>query len=294
LKRPPENLRLVGLVANSGKPSALKLLAEAARWIERRGSAVVIDRETAEASGYGAKVVPDIKTLGREAGLMLVFGGDGTILRVVREMDGTRTPILGVNAGRLGFLTDVPAHKLHEALEMVWAGRVFVDQRPLIEVICRSGVHESHLRALNDVSITRGAESRMIELEVRVDGEALTHYRSDGLIISSPTGSTAYSLSAGGPILRPDAEVFALTPVCPHTLSNRSVIVSLRSTIEVKALAQRMKMIVSADGQVQANVTAGDVLTIRRSRRSVRLLHLEGSTFFDTLRRKLHWSGSNG
>jgi NAD+ kinase len=293
LKQPPDNLLRVGLVTNTVKPSAVKLLKKAAQWFRRRGSEVLLDRATADVAGPCGTVLPDFKTLGREAQLLLVFGGDGTILRVARGIDGARTPIVGVNAGRLGFLTDVQAHQLDKALKQIWEGRVYVDERPLIDVKLGSGPRGEHLRALNDVTITRGAELRMIELDIHVDGEPLTRYRSDGLIISSPTGSTAYSLSAGGPIVHPTAKVLALTPICPHTLSNRSVIVSLDSVITVNALTRGTEMIATADGQVSVSITAGDVLTIRRSRRSVRLLHLEGSSFFDTLRRKLHWSGSN-
>jgi NAD+ kinase len=293
LKPPPDNLRRVGLVTNTVKPSAVKLLKTAAEWFRRRGSEVLVDQSTADAAGSPGRVLPDLKALGREAQLLVVFGGDGTILRVARGLDGAKLPIVGVNAGRLGFLTDVPAHQLDQALQKIWEGRVQVETRPLIDVTVRAGGREQRFRALNDVTITRGAESRMIELDVRVDGDTLTHYRSDGLIISSPTGSTAYSLSAGGPIVHPTAKVFALTPICPHTLSNRSVIVSFDSKIEVKALTPKMAMVATADGQVSVEIRQGDTLTVRRSRRSVRLLHLEGTSFFDTLRRKLHWSGSN-
>jgi NAD+ kinase len=133
----------------------------------------------------------------------------------------------------------------------------------------------------------------MIELEVRVDGEVLTRYRCDGLIVSSPTGSTAYSLSAGGAVVSPAAEVFALTPICPHTLSNRSVILSLDCTIQVKVLSEKLETVLTADGQVQTELAAGDVVTIRRSKYPIRLLHPANSSFFETLRRKLNWSGSN-
>jgi NAD+ kinase len=133
----------------------------------------------------------------------------------------------------------------------------------------------------------------MIELEVRVDGEVLTRYRCDGLIVSSPTGSTAYSLSAGGAVVSPAAEVFALTPICPHTLSNRSVILSLDCNIQVKVLSEKLETVLTADGQVQTELAAGDVVTIRRSQHQIRLLHPANSSFFETLRRKLNWSGSN-
>ncbi|HWI59372.1 MAG TPA: NAD(+)/NADH kinase, partial [Bacillota bacterium] len=146
--------------------------------------------------------------------------------------------------------------------------------------------------ALNDIVISRGIASRLIELEVRIDGDPLTRYRCDGLIISSPTGSTAYSLAAGGAVVFPTAPVIELTPICPHTLSNRSLIVPLTSVIEVRVISPKPSTILSADGQVVTELAAGDSLTIRRSRRAVRLMHLAGSSFCETLRRKLHWRGT--
>jgi NAD+ kinase len=146
--------------------------------------------------------------------------------------------------------------------------------------------------ALNDFVISRGTVPRMIELEVRVNGELLTSYRGDGLIVSSPTGSTAYSLAAGGAVVSPQAEVFALTPICAHTLSSRSVIVSLRSTIEVRLLSQRVETFLAADGQTPMAVNAGEVIRFRRSQHPARFVRLPGTSFFDTLRTKLNWSGS--
>ena len=236
---------------------------------------------------------PDAASLAREVDLLLVFGGDGSILRVVREIDGALTPILGVNVGRLGFLTAVPSNDLPAALEKVWNNDFEIESRPLLEARGQSSGKKIQLRALNDIVVSRGAAPRMIELEVSVNGEVLTCYRCDGLIISSPTGSTAYSLSAGGAIVSPKAQVFAITPICPHTLSNRSVIVGLDSTVQVKVISEKVETTATADGQMQVDLLADDVITIRRSRRTAQLLHPGGSSFFDTLRRKLHWSGSN-
>ena len=148
------------------------------------------------------------------------------------------------------------------------------------------------MSALNDIVISHGAVSRFIELEVSVNDKPLTRYRGDGLIVSSPTGSTAYSLSAGGPIISPSAEVFAITPICAHALSNRAVIVSLSSVVRVKLLSKEMETIIAADGQIQANLAGGDTMTIRRSRRCARLLLPGETSFFETVRQKLHWSGS--
>ena len=182
--------------------------------------------------------------------LLLVFGGDGTMLRVAREIAGSTTPMLGINIGGLGFLTAVPSDELAHALKHVWKGEFQFESRVLLEA--GGACHGRLVRetALNDIVISRGAVSRLIDLDVSVDGEPLTRYRCDGLIVSSPTGSTAYSLAAGGAVVFPTADVFALTPICPHTLSNRSLILPLSSTIGVKAITPAPATILSADGQV--------------------------------------------
>ena len=281
------------MIAHSEKPESRSLARKAATLVERTGRTVSCDIVTEEMSGLKNSGFPDVASLAREVDLLLVFGGDGSMLRVVREMDGAVTPILGVNVGRLGFLTAVPANDLSKALDKVWNCEFEIESRPLLEGGGESGGKKIMLRALNDIVISRGGAPRMIELEVRVNGKVLTCYRCDGLIISSPTGSTAYSLSAGGAIVSPGAQVFAITPICPHTLSNRSVIVGMDSIVEVKVISEKVETTATADGQVQADLLAGDVITIRRSRRVAQLLHPGGSSFFDTLRQKLHWSGSN-
>lgn len=280
-------------MANSGKPSARGLVQKAAKLIEKTGRPVVCDTATAHLAQLTIKTAPDVFALTREVDLLLVFGGDGTILRVAREMRGAQTPILGINVGGLGFLTEINSGRLPEALREVWNGQFTLESRALLEATGTCGQRPAHITALNDVVISRAIVSRLIELEVSVDNEVLTQFRCDGLIISSPTGSTAYSLAAGGAIVCPTANVFTLTPICPHTLSNRSVIVSLDSTIQVKVLSEKPETILSADGQNESALTAGDVITVRRSKHSVRLMHLEGTSFFETLRQKLHWSGSN-
>ncbi len=266
---------------------------KAASLLLRTGHKVSCDAATAEMADLPGTRFPDAASLAREVDLLLVFGGDGSMLRVVREIDGALTPILGVNVGRLGFLTAVPSKELPKALEKIWRDDYQIESRPLLTARGESNGKKIELRALNDIVISRGVAPRMIELEVTVNGHVLTCYRCDGLIISSPTGSTAYSLSAGGAIVSPDAQVFAITPICPHTLSNRSVIVSSSAVIQVKVISEKVETSATADGQVQVDLLAGDVITIRRSRRAAHLLHPGGSSFFDTLRQKLHWSGSN-
>jgi NAD+ kinase len=200
--------------------------------------------------------------------------------------------MLGINIGSLGFLTAVPSDGLAQALRQVWKGEFTFESRILIKASGRGSGQAIDETALNDIVISRGIASRLIELEVKVDGDPLTRYRCDGLIISSPTGSTAYSLSAGGAVVFPTAQVFELTPVCPHTLSNRSLIVPATATIDVTVVTPKPATILSADGQVVSELVVGDQLTIRRSRRTVRLMHLAGSSFFQTLRQKLHWRGT--
>ena len=283
----------MGIVANSAKVAARSLVQKAARLIERSGRVVVCDTGTAQLAQLTIKSAPDVAALTRQVDMLLVFGGDGTMLRVAREMHGAPTPILGINVGGLGFLTDVSSARLAEALRQVWNGSFTIEARALLEATGTCGQRPIKVCALNDVVISRAIVSRLIELEVSVDLQTLTCYRCDGLIVSSPTGSTAYSLAAGGAIVCPTAQVFTLTPICPHTLSNRSVIVSLDSTVAVRVLSEKPETILSADGQNESALTAGDVITVRRSRHSVRLMHLQGTSFFETLRQKLHWRGSH-
>lgn len=293
MKKLADNIKRVGLIAHPGKVANRALLQKAAQLIRRGGREVLAETAAAQLASLRCPTCPDAATLARQADLLLVFGGDGTMLRVAREAAGQQTPILGVKVGGLGFLTAVQSPQLPRALQQIWAGEFFLESRPLIEAKGLARGVAVAQQSLNDFVISRGAASRLIELEVSVGGQILTHYRCDGLIISSPTGSTAYSLAAGGAIVSPDAEVLTLTPICPHTLSNRSVIVRLDSTVRVKVLSETVETTLTSDGQVPFPLVTGDVITISRSRHSIRLLRLPGSSFFETLRQKLHWSGSN-
>jgi NAD+ kinase len=277
LKKSADKIKRVGLIGNSEKSNCAVVIRRAVRLIQRAGRKAIVDG--------------DIATLARESDLLLVFGGDGTMLRAARDLAGSRTPILGVNIGGLGFLTGVPSKELPRVLSKIWRGEFKIESRDLIEVtgLC----HGKQIRetALNDIVVSRGAVSRLIGLDVSVDGELVTHYRCDGLIVSSPTGSTAYSLAAGGALVFPTADVFALTPICPHALSNRSIILPLDSTIRVKAANPHPETILSADGQVVAELDAGDEIKIRRSGNSIRLLRPADNSFLQAVRRKLQWRG---
>lgn len=288
-----DKIKRVGLIGNSEKVSCADAVNKAARLIRAAGRQIFSDGDTAQLARLRCKVCPNAAALAREVDMLLVFGGDGTMLRVAREIAGLETPMLGINIGGLGFLTAVPSAEMQRALKHVWNGEFTYEPRTLIQADLRCGDKRIAQTALNDLVISRGVASRLIELHVSVDGQPLTRYRCDGLIVSSPTGSTAYSLAAGGAVVFPTAEVFQLTPICPHTLSNRSLILPLTATISVKVVNPKPATVLSADGQLVSELNAGDEIVIHRGRRTVRLMHLEGSSFFETLRVKLHWRGAN-
>jgi NAD+ kinase len=278
LKKAADQIKRVGLIGNAEKPGCAGILRKAARLIQRAGRKVLHNADTA--------------ALAREADLLLVFGGDGTMLHVAREIAGSTTPMLGINIGGLGFLTAVPSDGLACALNHIWKGEFQYESRVLLEAEGTCNGHLIRENALNDIVVGRGAVSRLIDLDVSVNGEWVTRYRCDGLIVSSPTGSTAYSLAAGGAVIFPTADVFALVPICPHAMSNRPLILPLSSAIAIKAISPAPATILSADGQLVGELDAGDAVTIRRSRRTVRLMHLADSSFLEALRRKLHWRGA--
>ena len=292
MKNSADHFQRIGLVGNTGKPACAAIVRLAARLIQRTGRTVLCDELTGHLAKLKCEMHPDAAALARDVDLLLVFGGDGTMLHAARQIAGSKTPILGVNIGSLGFLTAVPSDKIAEALKHVWAGEYKFESRALIEAT--GFCHKKKIRelALNDIVITRGAVTRLIALDVSVNGELITRYRCDGLIVSSPTGSTAYSLAAGGAVVLPTADVFALTPICPHALSNRSIILPLSATIRVKAINTQPAAFLNADGQIVGELDASDEITIRRSRHSVRLMRLAHGSFLEAMRRKLHWRGT--
>lgn len=292
MKEPVDRIKRVGLIANPEKPDCPRAVRKAAALIAGAGREVLSDRVTAELAGFKKSTGSEASRLAELVDLLVVFGGDGTMLRVARDVAGSPTPLLGINVGGLGFLTCSSSDAMEHAFGQIWSGGYEVESRPLIEAAGLVQGRVINQIALNDFVISRGAVPRLIELKVTVDRAILTRYRCDGLIISSPTGSTAYSLAAGGAVVCPDAEVFTLTPISPHTLSNRSVIVNLKSVVEVTILSEKVETVLSADGQVRNQLAVGDVVTVRRSARSVRLVRLAGASFFETLRQKLNWSGS--
>jgi NAD+ kinase len=219
----------------------------------------------------------------------VVLGGDGTLLSVARQL-GNGTPILGVNLGTLGFLTEIPRSQLYPSLVRVFSGRFRIEDRLLLQVtLTRQGEEVGRYQVLNDAVINKSALARIIELTVSVDGDLLANYRSDGLIISTPTGSTAYNLSAGGPILNPMLPVVALTPICAHSLTQRPIVLPEESTIDVTLDTPREEVFLTLDGQEGTGMEQGDSIRVRSSAERVRLVKTGGRTFYEGLRDKLHW-----
>jgi NAD+ kinase len=266
----------VGIAVNTGKPQAGERLAELRQLLESHKVQVLLEAEA------------------RKADLIVVLGGDGTILRVVRELAGEPVPIFGVNLGGLGFLTSVRVEDLKKSLSEILRGEYRVSERQLLEAALRreGRALETH-RALNDVVISRGASSRVVRLRLAIDGELLTEYMCDGMICASATGSTAYSLSAGGPILLPEARAYIVTPICPHALTNRSVIVGEKSVARCKVVAAAGEPLLTIDGQVQVRMQVGDEVEVRTARETARLVTPTHHSHFGVLREKLKWSGAN-
>ncbi len=293
MKKTTDKFRRIGLIGNPDKAACAQVVHRAAQLIQATKRSLYTDAQTARRSRLQIKICDSIEALAQTVDLLIVFGGDGTMLRIARQTAGIPTPLLGVNIGGLGFLTEVPSPELEVALSLIWRGSFKFEQRALIEANALIAGRKLRQLALNDIVVGRGEVARLIDLEVDVNQDPLTRYRCDGLIVSSPTGSTAYSLAAGGAVVLPTAEVFALTPICPHTLTNRSLIVPLSAKIRIRPANSRARMLLSADGEIIGSLSPGDEVVVQRSRHTARLMHLADSSFFAALRRKLHWRGTN-
>ena len=288
-----EPIQTVGLIGHPEQVAKTGIVRRVAKLIVDSGRKVFFDQAIADESSHDGIIFPDTSELARVSDLLVVIGGDGTVLRAARETAGSNTPLLGVNAGRLGFLTSASIDDIDQSFPKLWDNKYAIDPLPLIQATGKFSGKKLKVLALNDILISRGANPRLIEMEVAVDGELLTNYRCDGLIIATPAGSTAYSLAAGGAVVIPRAEVLTLNPICPQALSNRPLIVSFASTIEITILKHRAQTYLSADGQMQAELTTRDTIRVQRSRTKARLIRLEGNSFFETLRHKLNWAGSH-
>jgi NAD+ kinase len=285
--------KVIGIAGNLGKPDSRARLLELLHLLNAGTVTILLEQEAATLAGRPADALP-LREIGTRADLVVVLGGDGTILRVARELEGADTPLLGINLGSLGFLTSVRSDDLPAAARHVLGGEYTISERfTIATTLHRHGQPIAIHRALNDAVISRGAFSRIVRLRVSIDDEWLTEYVCDGMIFATPTGSTAYSLSAGGPILLPQARACILTPICAHALSNRPIVAGEESVVRCQVAEAAGELLLTIDGQVQAPMQVGDEVEVRRSPRPVRLARLTGQTYFDVLRQKLKWSGSN-
>jgi NAD+ kinase len=283
---------VIGLIAHSEKEDARAAVRSMISALRAAKIDFLLEKQTAAL--VGRKSPLDEHALARESELLVVMGGDGTILRVVHKLGGDIRPIFGVNIGSLGFLTCVGVSEIPRAVESIRKKDFILSPRNLLlaELTNASG-KVTRMHGLNDVVISRGERSQLVKIEVRIDGVGLTHYNADGLIIATPTGSTAYSLSAGGPVLMPDSGVFVVTPICPHVLTNRSTVVSDRSVIDVRLQVPEKQVFVTLDGRATRAMQVGDALRVVKSDRLLPLVTLPERLFPEVLRQKLKWSGSN-
>jgi len=283
--------KTIGLIAHTGKPGAAELITQLRNDFDHAGVHVLLEGATANLIGeQGRKTIAELIA---KVDLLVVLGGDGTILHLVSGLQDVIKPVFGINIGSLGFLTCLSSSASREAVDAIVSGRFAFSDRILISVEVRSPkTPGSRMLALNDAVISRGEVSRLIRLRTRINGEPLTEFNADGLIIATPTGSTAYSLSAGGPILTPQSGVFVITPICPHVLTNRSVIVEDRSIIEVEPSEPNCPTYLTIDGRSPMLLNSESVVTIRRSEKILPLAVLPEVSFFNVVRQKLKWSGS--
>lgn len=278
-------------VAGTGQGQrARPALADIAAFLQTQGCAVVVEEQTAANADLTGYPVLDLAAIGGQCDLGLVVGGDGTMLGIGRQLASYEVPLIGINHGRLGFMTDIPFGSFETVLPPMLRGEYEEERRLLMHArVLRAGQCVLDTLAMNDVVVHRGNASGMVELRVEVDGHFVANQRADGLIVATPTGSTAYSLSAGGPILHPDIAGWVLAPLAPHTLSNRPIVLSSNSEVAIEIASDRDAN-ANFDMQSLAALHHGDRIVVRRSEHSVRFLHPRGWNYFDTLRQKLHWN----
>ena len=280
-------MTVIGILTKPQFPDIRPLLDELLDWLGRRQKTALIGSSSGEYFHEGAQ--PTDKQIAAEADLVLVLGGDGTMLRAARLVEERSVPILGVNLGGLGFLTESTVEAMYESLEKVFAQEFYLDHRLRLEAHLRHKNGEQEQRtALNDAVISKGTSGRMITTSIQVDKQFVTTLRGDGLIIASPTGSTAYSMSAGGPILEPSLEALILTPISPHTLTHRPLLVPSQVSLEI-TLTSHEGGTVTFDGQIGIHMEHEDTVTISASPYRTRLIRFPDRTYYDLLRNKLKW-----
>ena len=287
-----EKAKKIGVFCKPKAPSATDILGRLIPWLRKQNYHIFLDTGTAaiinETSSY------EKREISQQADLLIVLGGDGTLLSVARAAHPHNIPILAVNLGNLGFLAEISIDELYPTLENILAGKFEIENRMLLNAcIWRNGEKVEDHNVLNDVVINKGVVARVINLQVLVNGQYMTSYRADGLIIATPTGSTAYSLSAGGPIIHPSMHTLVLSPICPFTLTNRSILIPDQSVIQVKLAAEYDDVRVTLDGQEGYDMRAGDILEIKKTKTPLQLIRGPNKNYYQILRDKLHWGSQS-
>lgn len=283
-------IKTVGIISRPRREDIARVVPPLVKWLQAHGAEVACDSETGDCLGP-----PGVQTRKREelpacTDLLIVLGGDGTLLSAARLAAQRKVPILAVNLGGLGFLTTVSQDELYSILEEIFSGKHRVSERVMLEAeIVRGGGVARRQIALNDAVLNKGALARIMDLELRVDGEYVTTYKADGLILSTPTGSTAYSLAAGGPIVYPIVEAFVVTPICPHTLTNRPLVIPDSTTIEVDFKAGDDAVFLTLDGQIGIELVRGDRIRVHKAAEKLLLVRPAKKTYYQILRSKLKW-----
>ena len=281
--------KTIALIGKHNSPEIRDQMLSLVQFLVTRDMSIVVEEYTAERldiKGYPTRL---LKEMGAEIDLAIVVGGDGTMLTAGRGLMGTGIPLVGVNRGTFGFLTDISSDEMLISIESILAGEYTLEDRIMLCVhIERDGQLLSKGRAFNDVVVSKGDTSRLIEMTLAVDGQVLNRQRSDGMIVSTPTGTTAYALSAGGPVLHPSLDAIAIVPICPHTFTNRPITISSSSLIEI-TFVHGEDARVHVDGLPHVVLTLGDIVRVRRDERNVTLLHPTGHSHYEVLRQKLRW-----
>jgi NAD+ kinase len=281
----------VGILVNPHKAGALATLHALRAALTSRGCRAILDQDAATLAGEKGGI--PAQEFASQVDVAAVLGGDGTMLNALSKLGDFKNPVAGINIGTLGFLTSCTDDELDVFATAVAENRFSTSVRTLLEAtVHRAGNPPESFIALNEVTLARGDTGRLVSLRAQVNGELLNDYRADGLIVATPTGSTAYSLSAGGPLIAPNAGVFVITPICPHSLSQRSLVLSDDSTIELSSQdLESGHMIFTVDGRDSIHIDPGDWIEVKKAARSFLLLRLEGRSFYGALRQKLHWQG---
>jgi len=285
----------IGIVGNTGKPSALQVITEFTQVLIRYHVSCIFDEDLVQHLDIPPSAgIAGISELGKLCSVVISFGGDGTILSTAKEIGASGTPILGVNVGTLGFLTEVLVQELEETVISLIENRYTITDRMVLRVRIGEGKDSKNFYALNDVVIDRGSGSRLIYIDTHVDGTFLNSYRADGLIVATPTGSTAYSLSVGGPLLVPNLHAFIVSPICPHSLNVRPIVLAKDSVITLAVRKEAEPAQVNIDGQNQYKLMSNETVYVCRANYNLRLISTGKRDFFSVLRAKLYWGAENG